>query len=181
MTVNFSGIKNAGAIKYAKEMEHGLLSTTEELSNQKIWAKLTNENGNDLDEFKPLLERCPDKDDFVRIDFSAKSEPLERSFISINDKVIKFKDIPTEDIPLVTMVKKLLTKIADPNKELEMDEHYIESKKAFDNTAFDGWNDFSVKDMIEIVGIAHEPVLIKDDALEGVNTLNKKLYQALSD
>jgi len=169
MTINFSGITNGGSIKYGTGLDSAALT------NQKIWAKLTNKNGNHLDEFRSLV----DKDNIANIDFSTHEEALGDSFLSINGgKKINFKNIKTEDVPIVLLAKKFFEAIADPKTELELEEHYLKSKKAFDNTEFEGFNDFTVKDMIEIVDISHNRDFLKDSVKEGIETLNSKLSQA---
>lgn len=171
MTINFKGFHDAGAIKYGRHANSGALT------NQKFWLRIT---GQDLEETKPLLEKCPSKDEFTRIEFSTDEEPIDSSFIKINNKKIPFYDIPTEDVPIVLMAKKLIQKIADPKKELKLTPGYLDGDEAFANTYFKHFDVFPKKDQNEIIEISHEPEGTKIMAEEGVDIINQKLSQAFN-
>jgi predicted glycosyltransferase involved in capsule biosynthesis len=150
-----------------------------ELSHQKVWAQLDNKNGNDLDEFRPLLDRCPDKDNYVCLDFCTPVKAIEKSWISINGVKIKFDGISGEDISLVSMAKKLLEKMAHPEKELTLDANHVNSERAYNNLKFEGFEDFDVAERVNVVDNSHNPKFLKIYAKTGAEILNQKLTKAM--
>jgi hypothetical protein len=99
-----------------------------------MWTQLTNDKtGAHLDKYKPLLEKYPSEDQFIRISVHDKDAPIEESALSINGKQLFFDDLNTETIKDSELVRSLVNDIKNNTAAPNIDEDYFYSDKPMKN------------------------------------------------
>lgn len=147
MKISFQGIKNAGAYKYTRKEPVVIEVDSQEFINPKgsytcLKCELTNENGNDLDEYKQILTKYPYvlNPNAIKIDCNLLYNPYsnEKSYhILVNEHYVEIKK---DTIPELNKILKLLKKIAKiPDSEIKTNNSYILSEEV--KSSFRGFVD----------------------------------------
>lgn len=151
MQISFQGIKNAGAYKYTRKEPVIIEVDSQQFINPKgaytcLKCELTNENGNDLDEYRPILNKYPYalNPNALKIDCNLLYNPYsnEKSYhVLVNEHYVEIK---RDTIPELNKILKLLKRIMQiPNSEIKTDHSYISSNEAM--SSFRGFTDNFLK------------------------------------
>lgn len=183
MKISFQGIKNPGAYTHKQENVQSVRMGNQDyiLPRGRVTTfhcELTNENGNDLDEFKHILKAYPNKHNknSITIGYEWCINPNNGNKMrvySVNDNLL---DINRVTFDVFNKVFKLLKKVSEMHEEqLVTDKDYlrtVEPQYAFmEYTAYN-----SSPDILEIVKKAHRPEMAK----AGAQALCKKYADILT-
>lgn len=184
MQISFQGIKNPGAYTHKQELTTIVKTNYQNFIFPKgrtmnFNCELTNENGNELDDFKYILKAYPNNQNKNAINigydwFINPNDGKKMRLYSINHNILDINDI-TFDV--FNKVFKLLNKVANmPRENITVDNAYLsgnEAMSAFSNYFFSE----PQKSMYQILDDAHQRDNIK--AIAGL--MAKKFARALSE
>lgn len=134
MQISFHGIKNAGAQRWIDDenpqtYKNGEIIKLDKGQHINLHFELTNQNGNDLDEFKPVLKKNPYHYNPNSVDLTydeytnAYTLKREKIFV-LNDKMI---DVNRENMGLLSRLAVLLKRISQmQDDEIKTEYSYLE-------------------------------------------------------
>ena len=195
MNISFQGIKNAGAYKYSRKKPEIIEVDSQRFIKPKstytcFKCELTNENGNDLDDFKQILNKYPYvlNPNALKVDYNLFYDPYTNKKshnIFINEHRVEIK---RETIPELNKILKLFKRIAQiPDTEIKTNYSYIDSKEAM--SSFRGFVESFLRKDENGVETFDETGYLKliDEACTpkctklGAKSITKKLTDALTE
>lgn len=182
--ISFGGIKNPGAYTHYQERAKSVSIAGQNyiLPRGRVMSfncELTNENGNDLDDFKHILKAYPNKHNKNAINITYEwcinpNNGEKMRMYSINDNIL---DINRVTFDVFNKVFKLLKKVSQmPREQISVDNSYLrtlEAQYAFmEYTAYPDSSDIN-----KILDDAHR----RDTVIAGANALCKKFANVLTE
>ncbi len=184
MNISFHGVKNTGSYHYTRKSTEmvpaagGYVLILPKGRHTNIHVELNNKNGNDLDEFRPILEKYPNYHNRTALNFAYdyfedEKSGKKQSFFIINNQQIALND---ENLPVLNKIYKLMKKIAGMDKEeLKVENSYVTSPEA--KAAFQAYKIYCPeKEFDHILDIAHSRYY----AQTGADYLARKLEEELT-
>lgn len=183
MQVSFHGVKNAGAyIHKQKEAEAFSVNGGNYIfpkgSYMNVRAELTNENGNDLDEFKNILKAYPNKynKNSINIGYEWFINPNNgekmRLYI-VNDNILDLNEVTFDVFNKIFLLMKKIASM--PLESLKVENSYLRTAEAIDS--FSQYFKYKNENSEKVLDIAHQ----RDNVKEGAKALEKKFANALTE
>ena len=184
MQVSFKGIKNPGAYAHRQEYLQIIRTNYQDFilpkgRSMNFHCELTNENGNDLDEFKQILTLCPNKynKNAINIGYDWYINPnngQRTRIFAINDAIL---DINEGTFNIFNKIFKLMKKVANmPAEQIKVDNKYLRTEEARDS--FSNYILYEKDGNIErILDKAHQ----RDNIKSVAGDISQKYARALSD
>mgnify|MGYP005772540985 CR=1 FL=1 len=181
MNVSFKGVKNVGSYFFEQKEAKPIVYENQRYIVPKgrymnLYAELTNTDGNDLDEFKPVLKAFPNKNNknAVNISYNYFINPDNGKKIkiyTINDNILEMNDITFK---VFNSIFKLTKKIAEmPREKLTVDNSFLRTPEAMD--AFYSYSLNKEEKICDIV----DKAFTRDYAQTGAAMLCKRFEKAL--
>ncbi|MBP3924516.1 hypothetical protein J6E39_04670 [bacterium] len=145
MQVSFNGIKNVSSMIYKRDS----------YTQYAVSAQLTNdESGNDLDEYKKLLDILPqdashyNDSRFIRLSYFAPYD-----IIFFNSHAIELTKDEIKNLKMCDYIAKINNKIMNkPINDFKIEERYLNSDDFLENTLADTGRNYDFCDYVETIG-----------------------------
>lgn len=182
MNISFHGVKNTGSYHYTRKSTEMIPAGRYVMILPKgrrtnIHVELNNQNGNDLDEFRDILEKYPNYHNKTALNFvydymEDEKTGAKQHFYTINNNLVEMND---KNLPVLSKIFKLMKKISTMDKEeLKVENRYVTSPEAHD--AFEAYKIFCPEEDFEkILDIAHTRYYAQTGAAYLAKKLEKEL------
>ena len=185
MKINFKGIKNAGAYSHVQKKDLYVSQDGKDFTKfpqgrySVINFELNNNESNDLDEFREILQKYPNHFNSNTLNIEIRELNDEnKPIIALNQNQIKMN---RENLKTYAKVFKLLDKISKtPNEDLKVENSYVNSFLAMSGLGFFTLFSKSLESFIKIVDKAHYPEPVKNISEHASKLFEKELVDYLN-